>query len=277
MGWRSSPFVLVVLSSHKLAKRKRVRLREASGQVLVGYRQGGRLHRVAGRHAVLACFHAMIPYLMPDLPVPQRAALSQNVRTPLVYSNVILRNWHPWVALGAHSISAPMSFHCNVKLDFPVSLGGYRCAHDPSEPIAVHMVHVPSAPNQGFDAREQFRIGRQSLLTMTFGDFEDRIRDELNRMLGPGGFASGRDIAAITVNRWAHGYAYTANSLFDGPTPPAAPPVDPITLADLPASVVNQAAHVVAAAGITDPGIAADANLWIDLDFAQQRHSIQVG
>jgi spermidine dehydrogenase len=78
------------------------------------------------------------------------------------------------------------------------------------------MVHVPSAPNQAFDAREQFRIGRQSLLTMTFADFEDRVRDELDRMLGPGGFVSGRDIAAITVNRWAHGYAYTANSLFDG-------------------------------------------------------------
>ncbi len=189
---------------------------EAPDQVLIGYQQAGRLHRIAGRQAVLACFHAMIPYLMPDLPAKQRAALAQNVRTPLVYTNVILRNWHPWIALGTHSISAPMSFHCNVKLDFPVSLGGYRCARDPAEPIAVHMVHVPSAPNQGLDAREQFRIGRQRLLTMTFADFEDRIRDELDRMLGPAGFVSGRDIAAITVNRWAHGYAYTANSLFDG-------------------------------------------------------------
>ena len=51
---------------------------------------------------------------------------------------------------------------------------------------------------------------------MTFADFETRIRDELDRMLGPGGFSSGRDIAAITVNRWPHGYGYVANSLFDG-------------------------------------------------------------
>ena len=51
---------------------------------------------------------------------------------------------------------------------------------------------------------------------MTFADFEARIRDELDRMLGPGGFSSARDIAAITVNRWPHGYGYTANSLFDG-------------------------------------------------------------
>ena len=27
-------------------------------------------------------------------------------------------------------------------------------------------------------------------------------------MLGPGGFSSARDIAAITVNRWPHGYGY---------------------------------------------------------------------
>jgi spermidine dehydrogenase len=42
-------------------------------------------------------------------------------------------------------------------------------------------------------------------------------------MLGPGGFQSARDIAAITVNRWPHGYAYSADSLFDpetrGPPP----------------------------------------------------------
>ena len=50
---------------------------------------------------------------------------------------------------------------------------------------------------------------------MTFADFEDRIRDDLDRMLGPGGFSSARDIAAITVNRWPHGYSYVANSLFD--------------------------------------------------------------
>ena len=51
---------------------------------------------------------------------------------------------------------------------------------------------------------------------MPFSEFEARIRDELDRMLGAGGFSSGRDIAAITVNRWPHGYGYVENSLFDG-------------------------------------------------------------
>ena len=80
----------------------------------------------------------------------------------------------------------------------------------------LHLVHVPGAPNSGLDARTQFRIGAAKLLAMTFADFEIKIRDELDRMLGPGGFSSARDIAAITVNRWPHGYGYVANSLFDG-------------------------------------------------------------
>ena len=191
-------------------------VRNAGDAVLVGYVRAGVTRRVAARHAVLACFHMMIPHIMPELPASQRDALARNVKTPLVYTNVLTRNWQPWARLGVHDISAPMSFHTRVKLDFPVNLGGYRHPGDPSEPMCLHLVHVPGAPNQGLDARTQFRIGQRKLFETTFADFEARIRDELDRMLGPGGFAGARDIAAITVNRWPHGYGYVANSLFDG-------------------------------------------------------------
>ncbi len=185
------------------------------GEVRVGYVRGGKVHRVVARHAVLACFHMMIPHLMPDLPADQRSALLQNVKTPNVYTNVLVRNWRPWVALKVHDISAPMSFHSKVSLDFPVSLGGYRHPRDPDEPMCLHLVHVAGAPNQGLTAREQFKIGQAKLLQMPFSEFEARIRDDLDRMLGSGGFVSGRDIAAITVNRWPHGYGYVENSLYD--------------------------------------------------------------
>ena len=109
-----------------------------------------------------------------------------------------------------------MSFHSWVALDFPVSLGGYRHPRDPGEPMVLHLVHVAGAPNQGLTARQQFKVGQAKLLQMPFSEFEARIRDELDRMLGPGGFSSGRDIAAITVNRWPHGYGYVENSLYDG-------------------------------------------------------------
>jgi spermidine dehydrogenase len=191
-------------------------VRNADGHVHVGYVRDGVPHRVAARHTVLACFHMMIPHLMPDLAPEQREALAQNVKTPIVYTNVLVRNWRAWRALKVHAISAPMSFHSAVALDFPVSLGGYRHPRDPDEPMCLHLVHVAGAPHEGLTARQQFKIGQAKLLQMPFSDFEARIRDDLDRMLGPGGFASGRDIAAITVNRWPHGYGYVENSLYDG-------------------------------------------------------------
>jgi spermidine dehydrogenase len=190
-------------------------VRQNGEQVSVGYVRGGSPHRVTAKHAVLACFHMMIPYLMPELPAEQRVALAKNVKTPLVYTNVVVRNWQAWLKLKVWQISAPTSFFTDVALDFPVDLGGYRHPRDPAEPMVLHLEYVPGAPNSGLDARAQFRAGRQKLLTMTFADFETRIRDQLDRMLGPGGFSSERDIEAITVNRWAHGYGYVANSLFD--------------------------------------------------------------
>ena len=183
--------------------------------VSVGYVRAGAPHRVAAKHAVLACFHMIIPYLMPELPQAQREALAQNVKTPLVYTNVVTRNWQPWLALKVSDIAAPMCFFNQVALDFPVDLGGYRHPRDPAEPIILHLVHVPGAPSSGLDARSQFHVGQAKLLATTFADFEAHIRDQLDRMLGPGGFDHARDIAAITVNRWSHGYGYVANSLFD--------------------------------------------------------------
>ena len=193
-----------------------VDVRNADGEVLVGYVRDGKLHRVAARHAVLACFHMMIPHLMTELSAAQRDALAQNVKTPIVYTNVLVRDWRPWMELKVSDITAPMSFHSRVALDFPVSLGGYRHPRDPREPMCLHLVHVAGAPHQGLTARQQFKIGQAKLLQMPFSEFEAKIRDELDRMLGPGGFSSGRDIAAITVNRWPHGYGYVENSLYDG-------------------------------------------------------------
>jgi spermidine dehydrogenase len=191
-------------------------VRQTHAEVSIGYVRAGAPHRVAAKHAVLACFHMMIPYIMPDLPQAQRQALAQNVKTPLVYANVVVRDWRSWIALKISAVSAPMAFFSKAALDFPVSMGGYEYPRDPQQPMVLHLVHVPGAPNSGFDARTQFHIGQAKLLAMTFADFEVRIRDQLDRMLGPGGFASERDITAITVNRWPHGYGYVENSLFDG-------------------------------------------------------------
>jgi spermidine dehydrogenase len=132
---------------------------------------------------------------------------------PLVYSNVAIRNWHAFKALGVHEIHAPGSYHPNIKLNPTVDIGGYKSVRSPDDPILVYMMRSPCSP--GLDERDQHRAGRAELLGTSFEDFERKIRDQLARMLGAGGFDPARDITAITVNRWPHGYAYEYNPLFD--------------------------------------------------------------
>jgi len=104
-------------------------------------------------------------------------------------------------------------FHTGVALTEASSLGDLQHPRSPAEPIALHLTKVPTAP--GKPRQEQHRLGRAELLATSFETFERKIRDQLGRCLGAGGFDPARDIVAITVNRWPHGYAYTYNSLFE--------------------------------------------------------------
>jgi spermidine dehydrogenase len=79
--------------------------------------------------------------------------------------------------------------------------------------MVLFMLRTPC--KRGLPNREQHRAGRAELLRTPFSTFERNIRDQLARMLGAAGFDPARDILAITVNRWAHGYAYGYNPLFD--------------------------------------------------------------
>jgi spermidine dehydrogenase len=191
-----------------------VYVRNAEDGVDLGYVRDGELHRVRAKRCILAGYNMMIPKLMPELPTAQREALWENVKAPLAYVKVAVRDWHPWVRLGVHEITNPMGFFSRLKLDYPVSLGSYRCPRTPDEPMLLHLVHVPAQPGGG-TVRERFRAGREAMLAMTLEDFEARIHDELTRMLGPGGFGAERDIAGIVVNRWGHGYSYFGDPLLD--------------------------------------------------------------
>jgi spermidine dehydrogenase len=187
-----------------------------SKEVQVAYVRGGKLQTVTAKNCILACYNGMIPYLCPELPEKQKQALSYGVKAPLVYTHVALRNWTSFANLGIHQIVAPGSCHTYAALDYPVSLGDYKFPGKPEEPMVLFLLRTPCKP--GLPTRDQHRAGRAELLQTTFSQFERKIRDQLARMLGGGGFDPARDIEGITVNRWAHGYAYEArpyNALFD--------------------------------------------------------------
>lgn len=171
--------------------------------------------KVLARNAILACNSTMIPHLCPGLPERQRAALAEIPRAPIVYVNVAIENWRAFAERRLASAYFPDGFYQSVSLDFPVSLGRYLYPSTPDEPMVLHLVHVPTTPGQGLTPREQFARGRYEILRRSFEDFERPLRRQLDALLGAAGFSSERDIRAITVNRWPHGYAYEKNDLFD--------------------------------------------------------------
>lgn len=182
-------------------------------EVEVSYFRDGKLYTVSAAHCILACWHVVIPYICDELPAKQKEALASAEKVPLLYTNVVLRNWNSFRKLGVSSVYAPGGYHAYFTLDVPVSMGGYDFARTPDEPIVVHMMKAPCKP--GNPARIQHRLGRVELFMTTFETMEREIREQLARTLGSGGFDPARDITAITVNRWPHGYAYEYSSLWD--------------------------------------------------------------
>jgi spermidine dehydrogenase len=182
-------------------------------EVEVTYVRGGQARRVRAANCVLACYNMVIPYLCPEMSEKQKKALAYCVKIPLVYTNVQINNWKSFQKLGISGIYAPGAYFSNVTLDFPVSMGSYRFPSSPEESCLLHLLRTPCEP--GLPCKDQYRAGRYELLSTTFETFERNVRDQLGRMLSAGGFDPARDIQAITVNRWPHGYAYEYNSLFE--------------------------------------------------------------
>jgi len=188
-----------------------------SQSVRVAYHRDGRVLEIRARQCILACYSAIIPYLVPELPSAQKAAMHEAVKTPLVYTTVALSNWRAFHDLGVSSIYAPGSYHTTVRLNSTVDIGGYTSPRSPDEPNLLAMVRTPCKP--GLSEHEQNKVGRAELLATPFETFEREIRDQLRRMLAGSSFDPARDIRAIIVNRWPHGYAPENNPLFDADVP----------------------------------------------------------
>lgn len=189
----------------------------AAKHVEVVYARDAKLYTARARGCVLACYNAMVPYLCPELPEKQKQALHYCVKAPFLYTRVAIRNWEPFAKLGIRQIVAPGSYHSYVALDFPVSLGEYKFPSKPEEPAALFLLRSPCSP--GAPRRDQYRAGRYELISTPFKKIERNIREQLQRMLESTGFDAARDIEAIIVNRWAHGYAYEYDSYSDRDLP----------------------------------------------------------
>ena len=179
----------------------------------VTYVQGGQAHTVRGANVIMACYNMAIPYLCPELPATQKRGLSYGVKVPLTYTKVLIPNWRPFAQLGTDFVYYTKDFFKQVELDYPVSIGRYQRSQTPNDPMVLHMCYVHhDGVTKG---PEQWREGRRRLMTAPFSTFEYHVRDQLDAALSGAGFDAGRDIKAITVNRWPHGYAYSPELLWE--------------------------------------------------------------
>jgi len=179
-----------------------------SKEVLVDYVRDNQTYRVKGKGVVMACYNSMIPYIVPDLPPKQDAALRELTKIPLQYTTVGLTNWRAFKEAGIGAAMAPGNIHQFVAMDFPVSIGGYEYTKTPDEPCIVQLIATPAGSTVGAPAIEQFREARYKMLTMQFSDYEKDIRELLSGMLPKDSFDFDRDVESITLNRWAHGYSW---------------------------------------------------------------------
>ena len=95
-------------------------------------------------------------------------------------------------------------------------IGDYETPMGPDDPLLVYMMTSPPVANDGTQsAADLYRQARRVLYATPFDDFEKIIREQLSGLLANTDFDADRDIQAITLNRWSHGYAYGYMDLHD--------------------------------------------------------------
>ncbi len=185
-----------------------VHVANGTGGVAIDFVQGGTLQRIRAKQCVLACYNAIIPHLVPELPLAQKAALALAVKRPMLVVNTVLRDGRALQKLGIKGAQLPGSFLQNLILVTGINVGDYRVAWRPEDPCVMQSFASFNGPMPaGASVADQMRAARAQMLAMPFEDYEREVRSILTSLLGPGGFDAARDILAITVNRWPHGYA----------------------------------------------------------------------
>ena len=177
-----------------------------SNDVSVNYINDNKSYQVHARDVVMACYNMIIPHIVSGLPEEQSAALKLQGKSPMQYTTVGLRNWRAMKALGIGVAMSPGNMHQAVLMDFPVSMGGYEYTRTPDDPCVIQMISCPYG-KFGEPRREQFREARYRMLGLQFKDYEQEIRSHLSGMFPRELFDFDRDVASISVNRWAHGYS----------------------------------------------------------------------
>ncbi|MYF09659.1 MAG: FAD-dependent oxidoreductase [Gammaproteobacteria bacterium] len=189
---------------------------QTAKQVFVTYVRHGKTEKVRARNCVLACWNNMIPHIWREIPDAQRSALAKGIKLPNVFTNVLLRNWRAFERAGVGGGFASSFYHSTFYLENLSNLGNYHSPANPEEPTILFLAGCPRGWGPP-DVRNRSSTGRYELMGTTFEFLENDIKEQFNGMLGDHGFDADRDMAAITVNLWPHGYTAPQSTVFDPP------------------------------------------------------------
>lgn len=192
-----------------------VNVKTAKDRIAVTYATGAKLSTLNSKHCIMACYHAILPYLMPELPDEQKQAQKYQVKMPLVLANVLLSSSKHMDALGIDQVHCPGRMLRNLFMFKGINTGGYTHKMEDDGPVPLVFWGSITPPDDAHTVHEQLRGSREIMQTLTFEDYEREIRTVLDGLLSPAGFDVTKDILAITVNRWPHGYSYEYLDLWD--------------------------------------------------------------
>ena len=179
------------------------------------YEKAGKLYRLKARSAVMAGGSWTSKHIVKDLPETHRSAYAEFHRSPCMMANVALRNWRFLYKLG---LSGCRWFDGRIGNYMEVRRLALTGQEDPTispeAPIVLTLKVLYSYP--GLSTAEQGNRGRIEMLSTSFREYEQRIRQQFSDMFASSGFDADRDIAGIILNRWGHAYLSPQPGFFFG-------------------------------------------------------------
>lgn len=189
---------------------------QADGSVAVACltRGNDKLMRIQVAKCIYAGHAVLASRVIPQMPEEQKQAMLTNVRVPVVYAKVALKNAHAFQKLGVYHLYMPDMPYCEMMLDYAVNMGGYTAPQTPDEPIVLHMIAM-YADVQAKTARDKYRVGRRRLAGKNYDVLQQELMEQLQTFYDLAGEKVADVVSAIRINRWAHGYSYERVALFD--------------------------------------------------------------
>jgi spermidine dehydrogenase len=194
---------------------------EKSESLTIVYAKDGKTYRMRARSAVVAGGSWTAKHIIADLPAAQGQAYAQFYRSPCMMANVAVRNWRFLQKMGITGCRWFEGVGNYMDVRRLARVGIDDATISPDSPIVLTVKVLYAYP--GLPTEEQGRRGRAELLSTSFREYEQRIREQFDAMFGHAGFDAKRDIAAIVLNRWGHAYLNPQPGFFFGSNGKPAP------------------------------------------------------